>query len=172
MIYASYFSNYKGENGVSIAIGTPKWFNGDRCEALMPPWELVNGFKQGRVTRKEYRKAYIKQLKKLDVDFYANLLQNKVVLCWEKLDRFNYKKVFCHRQVVCEWFTRNGYECGELWSKDPQMVCLSCMHHNKYHQDIICGDFCTLTGEIFEGVDSKCISCEEWNYWTNILNRR
>ena len=169
MIYTSYFANYKGDNGVSIAIGTPKWFQGKSCDPLKPPWELVKGFKNGTITRKEYRRAYIKQLKKLDVDFYAKLLQNKVLLCWERLDSSDYKKVFCHRQVVVEWFTRNGYACGELWGKDPKEVCLSCMHHNRYHQNIVCGDYCTLTGEIFEGIESKCKSCEDWRKWDSTL---
>lgn len=107
MIYTSYFAAYRGNKGVSISNSTPYPMN-DRCQELIPSWNLVSAYRNERISWKEYRKQYIKQLKELDVHEVYELLDNKVLLCYEKDDQH------CHRSIVREWFNRNGYICREL----------------------------------------------------------
>src|SRR3712207_7283423 len=46
-IRTSYFANYKRENGVSIALFTPKWFTGEVYTDLNPPQILLYEYKYG-----------------------------------------------------------------------------------------------------------------------------
>ena len=64
MIYTSYFANYKGENGVSIARVTPKWFKGDTCIDLAPEWYLVNAIKNGATQKQESQISVADEIKK------------------------------------------------------------------------------------------------------------
>lgn len=155
MIYTSYFARYTGSNGVSVSIGTPKWVeNIEKCYELMPPWELVNGYKNGSITRKEYRKAYIKQLKSLDVAKVYNKLNDKVLLCFERAGEF------CHRQIIREWFIRNGYKCEELVGNNEVATCIRCKHASQYDSWA-----CTKTGEILEGNHVMVYTCDDWRYF-------
>lgn len=158
MIYLSYFSKYKGSNGVNISNGGKK-FNLPTEQSLVPSWEIANEYKSGRITKKQYRKAYIKQLKKLDVNEIYHRLSGKVLLCYEKPENF------CHRQILKEWFNRNGLHCEELMtSEEPHdfYTCLWCSH-------IILGDHilvhsvCGKTGEVVER-PVKAWVCPEWRY--------
>ena len=93
----SYFSKYKESNGVSIAIGTPKWFKGETFPELFPSWDLVNYYKR---TGDEvgYRERYYEEvLYKLNPTEVYDKLKDKVILCWETSDKF------CHRHIVSEW---------------------------------------------------------------------
>lgn len=116
MIQTSSFYYYKGWNGVSIARSTPKDYKCIACPELCPDWSLVSGYKRGDITEKQYRKAYIKQLKALNVHVMYKKLDNYVLLCYEPDGKF------CHRQIVAEWFVRNGYKCKEI----PYVDFVSC----------------------------------------------
>lgn len=98
MIRTSYFAKYKGENGVSIAVGTPKWFKGRKYEPLCPPWDLVEKVKYDGDTEYYTREYYRRVLSKLDPEkVMADLEYEAVFLCWEKSGEF------CHRHIVAEW---------------------------------------------------------------------
>ena len=98
----SYFAKYKGENGVSIAQGTPIWFKGRIYKPLCPPWSLINKYKSDG--DKEY---YIRMyneivLANLDpIKVYNDLGPEAVLMCWEKSGDF------CHRHIVAEWLEKN-----------------------------------------------------------------
>lgn len=155
MIYTSYFANYKGENSVSVSRVTPKWYSGETCIDLAPPWELVEGYKNGTISEKEYRKKYIAKLKKLDVDFYAKLLEGKVLLCYEKSEDF------CHRKILRQWFNRNGYLCGELKGKEEIFTCVKCRSSKNNGENWVC----VRTGEILSRKKLMVHTCEDWRYF-------
>ena len=110
-IYTSYFSRYKGDNGISIALGAP-WWKGERYKDLAPTNELLQFFKNcghGRENQTLYENIYRKTvLAKLDVHKVARDLNGKVLLCFEG------PASFCHRHIVCKWLKENGYRCEEI----------------------------------------------------------
>ena len=109
VIKTSYFAKSgKLENAVSIAVGTPKFFAGPSFKPLMPPWPLVNGYKNGSISEAEYEEEYKKTvLEKLDAAIIGRELDGKTLLCWEK------SGVFCHRHIVASWLRERGYEVEE-----------------------------------------------------------
>lgn len=153
MIFTGYFRKYQGDNGVSIAHKTPKWSTEEECKELMPPWEIVDKFKSGVISWKEFRKLYIKQLKKLDVHEMYRALNGKVLLCWENED----KK--CHRHIVKEWFNRNGYACEELEAAKECYTCAYCKSLDNHSSSNI---FCTKIGEIYSNSEQMSRTCDEW----------
>ena len=46
----SYFAKYKGDKGVSIAGGTPKWFKGRQYKKLAPKYWFFKKYKDGEIT--------------------------------------------------------------------------------------------------------------------------
>ena len=109
MIYTSYFA--KGSRlpeAVCIARSKPKWYHGPSFEALAPPWNLVHENDPAR-----YRERYRREvLAKLDPRKVAEVLEGKVLLCWEA------DPAGCHRRLVAEWLQENlGIEVPELTSK-------------------------------------------------------
>lgn len=155
MVFTSYFSKYKGAQGVSVANKTPDWANCTTCKELMPPWGLVRSYKDGKISWKEFRKTYIRQLKKLDVNEFYRKLNGKVLLCWEGLDKP------CHRHILKEWFNRNGYSCEELEAEVETETCAYCKSLNNHYSSSI---VCELTGEIMTNAQQQAKTCEDWRY--------
>jgi len=113
MIYTSNFSNVKNLNKndcVSIAIGTPIWFRGEIFKELQPTWNIVTNYKKGFITDEEYTNIYCDiVLNKLNPKDVIEKLDNKILLCWCK------KNKFCHRKLVSNWL--NNYQpdiCKEI----------------------------------------------------------
>lgn len=156
MIYTSYFGKYKGKNGVSVANGTPSWVNMVKIPELFPDWKNVLAFKAGDMIKSEFRRAYIRQLKKLDVHKYAKMLEGKVICCWENLN-----EKYCHRAILREWFIRAGYQCEELQTSDEVCTCVKCIFSKPYNGRIVC----KLTGEAIERVESLYKGCYDWRYF-------
>lgn len=118
MIYTSYFSRYRGENGVSIARSQPK--NKGKpyhreLKMFRPPFWILEGFKNGSITEAEF-KHYYKNivLQGLDPVSWGKRLQGKVLLCWENPDSF------CHRHIVADWLRKAGFEVKE-WEKSDEL---------------------------------------------------
>ena len=153
MIFTSYFSRYKGTQGVSVANKTPDWVDCDKCKELMPSWVDVMDYKNGIITWKQFRKNYIRKLKKLDVKEFYNRLNGKVLLCWEATDKQ------CHRHILKEWFNRNGYACEELEAVDEHGTCSCCRNLNNHYSSSI---LCELTGEILTDAQQQARTCEDW----------
>lgn len=98
----SYFAKYKGENGVSIAKGTPIWFKGGIYKPLCPPWSLINKYKSDGDKDYYIKRYYEIVLKNLDpIKVYNDLGSEAVLMCWEKSGDF------CHRHIVAEWLEKN-----------------------------------------------------------------
>ena len=93
----SYFGNLsrlKNKKVISIARGTPKWFNGSQYLKLAPTWEMIK-----HMSEEEYIFSYKNLLKKLNPkEVYKELGEETVLLCWERPGDF------CHRRLVAEWF--------------------------------------------------------------------
>lgn len=105
----SYFSKYKQGNGISIAVGTPNWFKGEKYPSLFPKWDFLNRYKQDG-DEVAYTQAYHEQvLSKLNPQQVYDDLKDKVVLCWESSEKF------CHRHIVAEWLKNElGVEIKEV----------------------------------------------------------
>jgi uncharacterized protein (DUF488 family) len=107
----SYFAKYKGENAISISLSTPSWFKGTQYKKLAPSWNLLNGYKNGAISKEKYTEIYKREvLDKLDPkQVYEELGENTVLMCWEK------SSDFCHRHIVSQWFNEKlGIEVKEL----------------------------------------------------------
>lgn len=161
MIWTSYYGKYRGTSGLCVSNSHPdsKEF-GLEVKELFPDWDKVEAYKNGDITWKEFRKAYIKKLKKLDVHEYAKLCNGHVLLCWEKDPKH------CHRSILVEWFTRNGYLCGELEANSTMGTCLWCKNFKGFSTKN--GQFekavCTKTGELLDLTQTQCHTCDDWRY--------
>jgi len=105
----SYFAKYKGSNGVSIALKAPYGFRGKSYKILAPTWSILSQYKKiGNV--QIYTERYYKEvLDMLDPEKVYNDLKGRVLLCWERSDKF------CHRHLVAEWIFNNlGIKVNEI----------------------------------------------------------
>lgn len=108
-IQTSYFSKYKGDNGINIAIGKPKFYKGPSYPDLFPTWELLKHYKKYN-DKEYYVLEYQKQiLLKLNPDKVYDDLKDKVLLCWERSGEF------CHRRIIAAWVYRyTGHIVNEI----------------------------------------------------------
>ena len=117
MIYTSYFSSkkYNKEDGVSISHYSDFW-KGDTCFDLAPSSTLLAWWKslskdlqQDNYYQQLYFTRYkMETLDRLNPELVGDMLQNKVLLCYEK------STDFCHRHIVAAWLRFYGYEVEEL----------------------------------------------------------
>ena len=94
-------------NLIRISVSYPKnikWIQ-ERSrvyKSLCPEWDLVQQYKNGKISEKEYVLLYCKN--NLDVldpqKVYNDLGNDAILLCWEK------PGIFCHRQIVARWFKK------------------------------------------------------------------
>ena len=121
MLYTSYFAkakNIKDPNTicVSISLHPPKWFNGLCYKKVSPTQQILDDW-HAHYDEKNYKIEYEKQVisnlvaRDIVLDL-IKLTENKydtiVLLCYETPDKF------CHRHIVAEWLTKNGFPCKEL----------------------------------------------------------
>ena len=118
MIYTSYFAkiNKLPADAICISISrhAPKGYNGLVYKELAPSWEILRQYKVNN-NRKEYTDEFLKILKQMDPhsvvhDLYAlagDQDRDIVLVCYEK------STDFCHRHLVAEWLTKNGYPVSE-----------------------------------------------------------
>lgn len=90
-----------GMNLVRISTSSPKWFLLPlrSYPKLYPGWELVGGYKQGKISEAQSRERYYAGiLATLDPQkVFDDLGEDAILLCWEK------PGTFCHRRIVAEW---------------------------------------------------------------------
>jgi len=116
MIYTSYYANYRKWSKewlkpYQISNTKPKWFdlNTDKISQLIPPWNLVDGYKSGKITEQQFTNEYLKQLETVTLDFKKfSDEEDSVLLCWEKADQF------CHRHILRKYLNRKGIPCKEF----------------------------------------------------------
>ena len=110
----SYFALHKKKlGGVSIALGTPAWFQGPRYPALNPTWDMLSQYHLNRDTE-IYTKSYNKEiLAPLDPEQVLFDFEQKTALCFEKIKTIPVG--FCHRRLVADWiYKETGVYVPEL----------------------------------------------------------
>jgi len=123
-MYTSYFSNLRNVNyPVSICSKAPAWYHGPQYKVLAPKYNFFMEWKYG--SHKGDNEYYIKMFKSLVLDqlsidkviddiskFYPGVSVNDITLiCYEV------PTAFCHRHLVADWLTDNGYKTEELINK-------------------------------------------------------
>ena len=118
MIYTSYFAkvrklpeNYKY---ISICLSSPKGYDGYTYTKLAPNWDILKRYKEDG-DQDAYIREFNKLLQRLNPDTVIKELYSMVqdpaativLLCYEK------PSDFCHRHLVAEWLTNNGYPVME-----------------------------------------------------------
>lgn len=100
------FTSYYAKSGkhplaVSISVVKPRWFPGMlHCPELAPTWKLVEAYKIGFVSIKEYTDAYLDILNNRPATadrIVAALAEGSVLLCYERPPQF------CHRHLAAQW---------------------------------------------------------------------
>ena len=120
MNFTSYFAKLAHLHGadivpVAITAKIPEWYNGLVYQKLAPSYDILMGYKNTG-----NRDVYIQRFKneilsKLDPKTVFNELMMLTngrpfcLVCYEKPDSF------CHRHIVAEWLTENGYPCKETY---------------------------------------------------------
>lgn len=100
-MYTSYFGKYIGDFGISIARKMPRGFWIDEYKDLFPSSSILyQWFKNKDI--EIYTQRYNEEiLNKLNPETVYSDLKDKVLLCWERSDKF------CHRFLVAEWIEKN-----------------------------------------------------------------
>ena len=122
MIYTSYFAKLKDlpDNIIPISIcdKAPNWYKGLHYKKLAPKYDFFMKWKETH-DNDYYIKCYNEQvLNKLDV---INVVRDLIcivpedttgeyicLVCYEKPGDF------CHRHLVADWLSKNGFECKEF----------------------------------------------------------
>ena len=122
MIYTSYFAKLKDlpDNIIPISIcgKAPNWYKGLQYKKLAPKYDFFMKWKETH-DNDYYIKCYNEQvLNKLDV---INVVRDLIcivpedttgeyicLVCYEKPGDF------CHRHLVADWLSKNGFECKEF----------------------------------------------------------
>ena len=121
--YTSYFANVrklpKSCIKLSIARKTPDGFDGFKLPDFMPSWDLLKKWREtgdNDYYVNQYKKEVLDNMDIISmINFFDLMLKHKglskntpiVFICYEKPENF------CHRHLVAEYFTKNGYECTE-----------------------------------------------------------
>ena len=113
MIYTSYFAKMRKMTPeqqakcMSIARFTPKGVNIPINTMLAPKWDILKKYKEDN-DMNAFARAYKEQLTALDPAKVAKPMDDKILVCYEKIGDF------CHRHILARWLRDNGYECEEL----------------------------------------------------------
>ena len=117
-IYTSYFAKLRNlpENIVPISIcgKVPDWYTGLQYKKLAPKYEFFIEWKKTHDS--DYYIEHFKSevLDMLDVNaVYEELAKMSAgkdiwLICYEK------PSDFCHRHLVADWLTKNGFICTEV----------------------------------------------------------
>lgn len=123
-IYTSYFGNMRNlpEDMIPISIcgKAPLWYKGLQYKKLAPKYHFFMEWKKTHDNDyyiERYQKEVlnflnvnevIKELCGLVRTRYNDDVSTIVLLCYEKPDEF------CHRHLVFEWLTKNGFDSEEF----------------------------------------------------------
>lgn len=122
-IYTSYFANIKNLEKediipISIARYSPKWFLGKRYTYAAPTSFMLSS----QCSREQYLSMYKDILRKLNPEYLVNAIRymsrgkDVALCCYEKPEEF------CHRHLLAEWLTQNGYEVKEFKVKEEPSI--------------------------------------------------
>lgn len=120
MIYTSYFAKLSKlpANITPIAIcgKSPEWYKGIQYKKLAPKWSFFSIWKETHDNEyyiKHFNEEVLNPLNANDVinELYSLAGKNQdndiVLICYEKPGDF------CHRHLVADWLTSNGYPVEE-----------------------------------------------------------
>ena len=118
VIYTSYFGKLKliPKNIIPIAIcgKSPDWYKGLEYKVLAPAYWF---FKQWKETHDNdfYIENFNKEILR-PLNPYGTVLRLKQLANSDDIALMCYEKPtdFCHRHLVAEWLTKNGYETEEF----------------------------------------------------------
>lgn len=126
ILYTSYFANWRKYKGldsflISVTRFPPKYINFKEegiynWSILAPSKELLLAYKDGSITKEDFRTKYIIQISqnteaRKAMNTIKNSLDNGVnvtLLCYEKSEDF------CHRHILAEIFDEAGYNIKEI----------------------------------------------------------
>jgi hypothetical protein len=125
-IYTSYYSRLADLQAatilpVRISIGAPRFV---KSGVLIPYLNFAPRKEMLKMNEKDYRQEFAKILSNLDFDkVIADLSKiangrDIALLCFEK------EGDFCHRHLVAEWLTKNGFEVKEWQKQKKEQLCL------------------------------------------------
>ncbi len=106
----SYYSKYKGENGVCISLYKPQGWKGLHYPSLSPSSRLLLDYKKGLVTDEGFELRYKEEtLSKLDPNKVYKELRGKVLL-----GHYDTRSL-CHRHMIAKWLKETiGVDVSEL----------------------------------------------------------
>ncbi len=132
MLYTSYFANLNKLPEITIPISicgkAPDWYHGIQYKVLAPKYAFFIEWKQNHdndfyikhfneevlsklnsqkvmIDLQERIPTEIRELQRDDICASPNV--HIALICYEK------PSDFCHRHLVAEWLTENGYNCKE-----------------------------------------------------------
>lgn len=121
--YTSYFANVKNLPEsfipISIAAKTPDGFKGFKLGDFKPKYEFFQKWKETgdddyyvehykkEVLDKINLPSLIRSLEMLVKNYNLSKNATFVFICYERPEKF------CHRHLVAEFLTKNGYDCTE-----------------------------------------------------------
>ena len=115
MIYTSYMGNLKNIpediKKISIMRYTPEWSNNyiDNVDLkLAPSKKLFDAYKNKEISPAAYRRGYIDEISKLDMNKVAKKYKDTVLLCTCKLGHM------CHRHILADYMLNNNIKISEL----------------------------------------------------------
>lgn len=125
--YAKIKSHADQQNIVSISVSTPKWlYVAHRYQSLMPKYQLLQNFRNNRITEQQYVEQYNAMLYALDpqqvYDDLHKLTQKPIICCHCST------KHMCHRHLVADWLQSSlsikipEYKVGNLTRFDGRIV--------------------------------------------------
>ena len=138
LLFTSYYgflkniSDYELENYVLVSISRTMPDLGEKYKVyqfkeLAPTQSLLNGYKNGTITKGNYMKSYLDYLCKLTpkqwMEKLVGFLKHNgykgkgwiVFLCYEKYLDDNENVKFCHRHILASYLNTNEeYNCLEL----------------------------------------------------------
>ena len=119
MYYTSYYGNMNKIDRKKYVLASISFQKPDFCGknvldcSFLDPWkDLLDGYKNGTISEKEYADQYLDNLKRLWPGlsnwFLINAPKDIVFLCYEKPSEF------CHRHLLAQFLEEQGFECKEL----------------------------------------------------------
>ena len=125
MIYTSYFAKLKSlpDNIIPISIcgKAPDWYKGLQYKKLAPKYDFFMKWKENhdndyyvkcfneQVLDNLKSEVIVAELSKMAGNFNNNF-EHICLICYEK------PSDFCHRHLVADWLSEEGYKCEE-WSR-------------------------------------------------------
>ena len=110
---------------IAITAKIPEWYTGLVYEKLAPTYDILNEYKLFGDRDLYIRRFNSEILSKLNADeVYRELSELSggkpfCLVCYEKSERF------CHRHLVSEWLTSNGYTCKETFLGEKALLNLA-----------------------------------------------